>query len=119
MKVNNDVLKIIARASERLYEAVVPTLGPSGQFAILYNGNGEPYITKDGVSIARKVTAEDAYENSIIKIIREASIATADKAGDGTTTTILLTHYLIMTAIKLLNRGYNKQEIIKAINTVR
>ena len=66
MKVNNDVLKIIARASERLYEAVVPTLGPSGQFAILYNGNGEPVNLGEHTINVLKNAPEQKYNQKAL-----------------------------------------------------
>lgn len=85
--------------AQKLCSAVEVTLGPCGANVILHNNAGTAYATKDGVSVAKKVTSKDPYENAGISIIREASLKTAELAGDGTTTTCILANYMIQNGI--------------------
>lgn len=87
----------------RLAKAVECTLGPKGKNVVLYE-DGKAYITKDGISIAKKVTSNSPYEEAGIQILRQASLKTAEEAGDGTTTSIVLAKALLQ---ECLNSDYN------------
>ena len=77
-------------------DTVGATFGPEGKLALVYGGEqGLPYLTKDGVTVFQNLQSNDQYVNSIISIIREASEKTAKEAGDGTTTTALMTMEMI------------------------
>lgn len=95
MILQEEVREKLKTGAQKLCSAVEVTLGPCGANVILHNNTGTAYATKDGVSVAKKVTSKDPYENAGISIIREASLKTAELAGDGTTTTCILANYMI------------------------
>lgn len=95
MILQEEVREKLKTGAQKLCSAVEVTLGPCGANVILHNNAGTAYATKDGVSVAKKVTSKDPYENAGISIIREASLKTAELAGDGTTTTCILANYMI------------------------
>lgn len=95
MILQEEVREKLKTGAQTLCSAVEVTLGPCGANVILHNNAGTAYATKDGVSVAKKVTSKDPYENAGISIIREASLKTAELAGDGTTTTCILANYMI------------------------
>lgn len=99
MILQKEVREKLKEGARKLCSAVEVTLGPCGANVIIYNNNGVPYATKDGVSVAKKVYSEDPYENAGIGIIREASLKTAELAGDGTTTTCILANYMIQNGV--------------------
>ena len=106
---------------EKLAQAVISTLGPSGRNVIIESAMGNPQSTKDGVTVAKSIDLEDKLENIGAQLVKQASIKTAEQAGDGTTTSTLL-------ARELYNKGlgtigdYNAVEvqrgILKATKTV-
>ena len=71
---------------DKLADAVTSTLGPSGRNVIIEQDMGNPVSTKDGVTVAKSIELEDKVENLGAQIVKQASIKTADQAGDGTTT---------------------------------
>lgn len=100
MILQEEVREKLKTGAQKLCSAVEVTLGPCGANVILHNNAGTAYATKDGVSVAKKVTSKDPYENAGISIIREASLKTAELAGDGTTTTCILANYMIQNGIE-------------------
>lgn len=100
MILDKEVKEKLKKGVQTLCSAVEVTLGPSGANVIIHKGDGTPYATKDGVSVAKKVYSEDPYENAGISIVREASLKTAELAGDGTTTTCILANYMIQNGIE-------------------
>ena len=88
----------LANGVDKLANAVTATLGPSGRNVILEQKQGNPVSTKDGVTVARSIELENKVENIGAQIVKQASIKTGDKAGDGTTTSNLL-------AQKIFNEG--------------
>ena len=99
MILQEEVREKLKTGVQKLCSAVEVTLGPCGANVILHNNSGVAYATKDGVSVAKKVTSKDPYENAGISIVREASLKTAELAGDGTTTTCILANYMIQHGI--------------------
>lgn len=95
----------------QLSNVVKSTLGPSGSTVIIPDVYGEPYITKDGVSVAERVQLEDPIENIAATILKQVSKNTVEQAGDGTTTSIVLAQALINTGYDLLNAGISYNEI--------
>ena len=77
---------------EILANAVTATLGPSGRNVLIEKQNEYPSSTKDGVTVAKSIKLEDSLENLGAQIVKQASIKTADQAGDGTTTSTLLAY---------------------------
>ena len=87
---------------DKLTKAVSSTLGASGKCVILEDGNGNPQITKDGVTVADSIILLDPVENMGAKLLKEAARKTVREAGDGTTTATVLAHSILNEARKLL-----------------
>ena len=98
----------------QLANAVVSTLGPNGRNVVIAQPGGmNPSSTKDGVTVAKSVELEDPVENMGAQIVKQAAIQTADKAGDGTTTSTLLTKELLTEGMKHLSAGNRNAVSIK------
>tara|TARA_B110000285_G_scaffold131418_1_gene147578 strand:- start:21 stop:1655 length:1635 start_codon:yes stop_codon:yes gene_type:complete len=98
----------------QLANAVVSTLGPNGRNVVIAQPGGmNPTSTKDGVTVAKSVELEDPVENMGAQIVKQAAIQTADKAGDGTTTSTLLTRELLTEGMKYLSSGNRNAVSIK------
>lgn len=99
--------------AQKLADVVASTLGPSGHNVILKTGEDLPYATKDGVSIAKVVELQDPLENVGAQMIKQASIQTADEAGDGTTTATVLARALYEAGSE---KNYNTVEFANGMN---
>ena len=97
------------------------TLGPKGRNVVLDKKFGSPLITNDGVTIAKEIELEDAFENMGAQLVKEVSVKTNDAAGDGTTTATLLAQALVREGMKNVAAGANpmvvKKGIQKAVDT--
>ncbi len=82
--------KAIQRGVDKLANAVKVTLGPKGRNVVIEKKFGSPSITKDGVTVAKEIELDDAYENMGAQMVKEVASKTADIAGDGTTTATIL-----------------------------
>jgi chaperonin GroEL len=91
----------------KLADAVVVTLGPKGRNVCLEKAFGSPFITKDGVSVAKEIELEDPWENMGCRLIREAASKTSEDAGDGTTTSTLLARYLVVQGMKRVESNFS------------
>ena len=92
---------------DKLANTVKVTLGPKGRNVILDKKFGSPLITNDGVTIAREIELEDAYENMGAQLVKEVATKTNDVAGDGTTTATLLAQTIIREGLKNVTAGAN------------
>ncbi len=90
-----------------LANAVKITLGPKGKNVVIGPNYMTPYITNDGVTIAKEVESEDTFAEAILDIAKEASIKTNEEVGDGTTTSLVLLQSIFNKGLKLLNEGVN------------
>ena len=79
----------------KLNRAVGSTLGPNGKTVILEDVHGRPHVTKDGITVAESITLTDPIENLAMNTVRQASKKTALRAGDGTTSSIVLSNAII------------------------
>ena len=100
----------------KLADAVVATLGPSGRNAIIEQDQGNPVSTKDGVTVAKSIDLEDRVENIGAQLVKQASIKTADQAGDGTTTSTLLARELYKQGIERMSSAVNAVDIKRGID---
>ena len=91
----------------QLANTVRVTLGPKGRNVVLDKSFGAPLITNDGVTIAKEIELEDAFENMGAQLIREVAAKTNDVAGDGTTTATVLAQAMVHEGIKNLAAGAN------------
>ena len=101
---------------EKLSKAVISTLGPSGRNVIIQKTADNPVSTKDGVTVAKAVELEDQIEAVGAQIVRQASIKTADRAGDGTTTSTLLAYTIASQAMNLLSKNLNPVDIKRGMD---
>lgn len=90
----------LLKGVNKLADAVAVTLGPGGRNVLIEQETGIPVITKDGVTVAKAVELEDVVENLGATLVKQASIKTADKAGDGTTTSTVLAREIFEQGIK-------------------
>ena len=107
--------KAIERGVNQLADTVRITLGPKGRNVVLDKKFGTPLITNDGVTIAKEVELEDAFENMGAQLIKEVSTKTNDVAGDGTTTATVLAQAMIGEGLKNLAAGANPMVMKKGI----
>lgn len=98
-----------------LADTVKVTLGPKGRNVVLEKKFGAPLITNDGVTIAREIELEDAYENMGAQLVKEVSTKTNDVAGDGTTTATVLAQSMIKEGLKNVTAGANPMFIRQGI----
>jgi len=108
--------KKLVSGIDKLADAVVSTLGPNGR-NVVYKKDGQVFSTKDGVTVAKEIESlEDPIEDLGIQMIKQASIKTADNAGDGTTTSTLLAREIVNQGLNKLNEGANAVEIKRGID---
>src|SRR6202451_1939638 len=105
----------LLRGVEKLAKAVKATLGPSGRNVILDKKFGSPTITKDGVTVAKEIELEDAYENMGAQLVREVASKTSDIAGDGTTTATVLAEAIYREGLKNVTAGANPTSLQRGI----
>jgi len=104
---NEDARKSLKRGIDVVADAVKITLGPRGRNVVLDKSYGAPTITNDGVSIAKEISLKDRFENMGAEIIKEVATKTNDIAGDGTTTSVVLTQAIISEGMKHTTMGVN------------
>ena len=107
--------KAIERGVNQLADTVKITLGPKGRNVVLDKKFGSPLITNDGVTIAKEIELEDAFENMGAQLIKEVSTKTNDVAGDGTTTATILAQAMINEGLKNLAAGANPMTMKKGM----
>ena len=108
---NEDARHALERGINQLADTVIITLGPKGRNVVLDKKFGSPLITNDGVTIAREVELEDAFENMGAQLVKEVATKTNDVAGDGTTTAILLAKAMVREGLKNVTAGANPMVI--------
>ena len=107
IKYGVEARKALETGVNRLADTVRVTLGPKGRNVVLDKSFGTPLITNDGVTIAKEIELEDAYENMGAQLVKEVATKTNDVAGDGTTTATVLAQAMINEGMKNLAAGAN------------
>lgn len=107
---------LLKKGVDQLANAVKVTLGPKGRNVILGKSYGAPHITKDGVSVAKEIELEGAFENMGAQLVREVASKTNDDAGDGTTTATVLAQSIINVGLKNVTAGANPMELKRGID---
>ncbi len=107
IRFSKDVRDAMLAGVNTLADAVKVTIGPKGRNVVLDKGYGSPLITNDGVSIAKEIELEDAFENMGAKLVYEVANKTNDVAGDGTTTATILAQTMIQNGLKAVEKGAN------------
>ncbi|WP_029417162.1 chaperonin GroEL [Brevundimonas bacteroides] len=113
---NTDARDKMLRGVNVLANAVKVTLGPKGRNVVIQKSFGAPRSTKDGVSVAKEIELEDAFENMGAQMIREVASKTNDKAGDGTTTATVLAQSIVQEGLKAVAAGMNPMDLKRGID---
>ena len=113
---NQDAREALKRGVDKLADAVKVTLGPKGRNVVLAKSFGSPLVTKDGVSVAKEVELEDAYENMGAQLVKEVASKTSDVAGDGTTTATVLAQAIVREGMKNVTAGANPMDLKRGID---
>lgn len=108
---NEDARKALKRGVDKVADAVKITIGPRGRNVVFDRGYGAPTITNDGVSIAKEITLKDKFENMGAEIAKEVAQKTNDVAGDGTTTSVILTQTIFSEGLRQTGLGANAMAI--------
>ncbi len=116
LRYDEEARKSLLRGVEKLSTAVKVTLGPKGRNVLLDKKFGAPTVTKDGVSVAKEIELEDAFENMGAQLLKEVATKTNDVAGDGTTTATVLAYSIIKEGLKSVAAGINPMGIKRGID---
>jgi chaperonin GroEL len=117
IKIGPEARKKLVEGIDKLADAVVSTLGPNGRNVVFTDGYNVS-STKDGVTVAKQIEkVDDPFEDLGVNMLKQAAIKTADKAGDGTTTSTLLARELVKSGVQRLNDGANAVEIKRGIDS--
>ncbi len=121
IKYGEEARKSLQAGIDKLADTVKITLGPKGRNVVLDKKFGAPLVTNDGVTIAKEIELEDAFENMGAQMLKEVATKTNDAAGDGTTTATLLAQAMIREGMKNIAAGANpmivKKGMAKAVET--
>ncbi len=115
IKYGSEAREAFFRGVNTLADTVKVTLGPKGRNVVLDKKYGSPLITNDGVTIAKEIELDDAFENMGARLVCEVATKTNDAAGDGTTTATLLTQSIVREGMKNIAAGANPMVLKKGI----
>ena len=116
IKFNIQAREELKKGVDALADAVKVTLGPKGRNVIIERKFGAPHITKDGVTVAREVELEDAFQNMGAQLVKEVASKTGDQAGDGTTTATVLALAIVNVGLKNVTAGANPMDLKRGID---
>ena len=116
IKFGEDARKSLLNGVNKLADTVKVTLGPKGRNVVLDKGFGSPLITNDGVTIAKEIELDDAFENMGAKLVKEVSTKTNDVAGDGTTTATVLAQAMVKEGVKNVAAGGDPMAIKRGMD---
>jgi chaperonin GroEL len=115
LKFNEEARRGLQAGVDKLADTVKVTLGPKGRNVVLDKKWGSPTITNDGVTIAKEIELDDAYENMGAQLAKEVANKTNDVAGDGTTTATVLAQAMVQDGLRLVAAGANPMEMKSGI----
>ena len=113
---NIDARDQLKKGVDELANAVKVTLGPKGRNVILEKKFGASQITKDGVTVAKEIELDDAYQNMGAQLVKEVASKTGDDAGDGTTTATVLAQSIVNVGLKNVTAGANPMDLKRGID---
>lgn len=115
IKYNVEARKLMTAGADALADAVKVTLGPKGRNVVIDKKFGAPKITKDGVTVAKEIELEDAFENAGAQLLKSVASKTGDDAGDGTTTATVLAQAMLHEGMKNIAAGANPLDVKRGI----
>jgi chaperonin GroEL len=113
---NQTLQQKIITGANKLADNVASTLGPRGRNVLLQEKGQQPFITKDGVTVAAFVACEDPFEDAAVQIIKQAAVETNNTAGDGTTTATVLARAILRESQRFIASGVSSTELQRGIN---
>ncbi len=113
---DNDAREKILRGIQKLSKAVRGTLGPTGRVVVLEKSFGAPTVTKDGVTVAKEIELDDAYENMGAQMVKEVASKSSKDAGDGTTTATIYAEAIFAEGLKNITAGANANQVKRGID---
>jgi chaperonin GroEL len=116
LQFSEEARRSILSGVEKLAKSVKVTLGPKGRNVVLDKKFGSPTITKDGVTVAKEIELEDAFENMGAQMVKEVAEKTSDNAGDGTTTATVLAESIYREGLKNVTAGANPMALKRGID---
>src|SRR5215813_4527172 len=111
-----DARERMLKGIQKLAKAVKVTLGPSGRVVVLEKSFGAPTVTKDGVTVAKEIELEDAYENMGAQMVKEVASKASKDAGDGTTTATVYAEAIYQEGLKNITAGANANAVKRGID---
>ena len=111
-----DARELLRKGADALADAVKVTLGPKGRNVVIDKKFGAPRITKDGVSVAKEIELDNAFENAGAQLVKSVASKTGDDAGDGTTTATVLTQAILSEGMKNVAAGANPLDLKRGID---
>jgi chaperonin GroEL len=116
MEFGPDARQALKRGVDKLAAAVKVTLGPKGRNVVIEKKYGAQTVTKDGVTVAKEIELEDAFENMGAQMVKEVASKTSDVAGDGTTTATVLAQVIFAEGMRNVTAGANPMELKRGID---
>ncbi len=116
LKYDIEARDALKKGVDKLANAVKVTLGPKGKNVVIDKSFGSPTVTKDGVSVAKEIELEDAFENMGAQMTKEVASKTSDVAGDGTTTATVLAQAIVTQGFKNVTAGANPMDLKRGID---
>ena len=116
IKYDVDARELLREGADALANAVKVTLGPKGRNVVIDKKFGAPRITKDGVSVAKEIELEDAFQNAGAQLVKSVASKTGDDAGDGTTTATVLAQAILTEGMKNVAAGANPLDVKRGID---
>ncbi|GHT32509.1 60 kDa chaperonin [Bacteroidia bacterium] len=116
IKFDIEARDLLKKGVDELANAVKVTLGPKGRNVIIEKKFGAPYITKDGVTVAKEIELSDPYQNMGAQLVKEVASKTGDQAGDGTTTATVLAQSIVSVGLKNVAAGANPMDLKRGID---
>lgn len=113
---NDEARTKLIEGVDIIANAVKVTLGPKGRTVVIDKGYGSPHVTKDGVTVAKEIDVEDKFTNVGVQLVKEVTSKTADKVGDGTTTSAVLTQAIAHAGLKNVSFGANPMDVKRGID---
>lgn len=116
IKFDVEARDLLKQGVDKLANAVKITLGPKGRNVVIEKKFGAPQITKDGVTVAKEIELENAFENTGAQLVKSVASKTGDDAGDGTTTATILTQAIVSEGLKNVTAGANPMDLKRGID---